>query len=108
MIQSKKDLKYYLSEDLKRFNNHKPNIKDWLLHNEIWYIFHYIRHLRYVEYYKNTNKNKILFFYHFFRYKRLGFKLKITIYPNTIGAGLRIYHVGDFIHIGAQCHIGHN
>ena len=23
MIQSKKDLKYYLSEDLKRFNNHK-------------------------------------------------------------------------------------
>lgn len=35
MIQSKKDLKYYLSEDLKRFNNHKPNIKDWLLHNEI-------------------------------------------------------------------------
>ena len=50
MIQSKKDLKYYLSEDLKRFNNHKPNIKDWLLHNEIWYIFHYIRHLRYVEY----------------------------------------------------------
>ena len=64
MIQSKKDLKYYLSEDLKRFNNHKPNIKAWLLHNEIWYIFHYIRHLRYVEYYKNTNKNKILFFYH--------------------------------------------
>lgn len=41
MIHSKIDLRYYLSEDLKRFNNKKPNLKDYFLHNEVWYIFHY-------------------------------------------------------------------
>lgn len=99
------DLQYYLSEDLKRFGK-KPNIKDRILHNEVWYIFHYIRHLRYVEYYKD--KNKLLFLWHFFWYKRLGFKLRITIYPNTVGNGFRIFHVGDFIHIGPNVKIGNN
>lgn len=64
MIQSKQDLIYYLSEDLKRFDNKKPTLKDKILHNEVWYIYHYIRHLRYVEYYKNTKRSKILFLYH--------------------------------------------
>lgn len=106
MIHSKTDLEFYLSEDLKRFNNHKPTLKDWILQNEVWYIYHYIRHLRYVEYYKD--KNKLLFLWHFFRYKRLGFKLKFTIYPNTIGPGFRIYHSGDFVYIGPNVKIGKN
>lgn len=106
MIKNKNDLKLYLEEDLKRFENQKPQLKDWILHNETWFIYQYTKHLRYVEYYKNTNKNKILFLYHWFKYKRLGFKLRITIYPNTVGPGLRIYHVGDFIHIKPTCRIG--
>ena len=56
MIKKKEDLKYYIAEDLKRFGNVKPSLRDWLLHNEVWYIFHFIRHLRYVEYYKEKNK----------------------------------------------------
>lgn len=108
MILSKQNLKYYLSEDLKRFGNCKPNLKDRILHNEVWYIYKYIRHLRYIEYYKNTNRSKFLFLYHWFIYKRLGFKLRITIYPNTIGPGLRIYHIGDFIHVKPTCKIGKN
>lgn len=108
MIQSKKELKYYFSEDLRRFDNKKPTIKDWILHNEVWYIYHYIRHLRYVEYYKNTRSSKILFLYHWFRYKRLGFKLRFTIYPNTVGPGFRIYHAGDFVHVKSTCRIGTN
>ena len=44
----------------------------------------------------------------FFRYKRLGFKLRMTIYPNTIGPGFRIYHVGDFVHVGSNVRIGKN
>lgn len=106
MIRSKQDLKFFLSEDLKRFDGKSPTIKDLLLHNEVWYIYHYIRHLRYVEYYKG--KNKLLFLWHFCRYKHLGFKLRITIYPNTVGPGLRIYHVGDFIHVGKKVRIGKN
>lgn len=108
MIQSKLDLNYYLSEDLKRFNDKRPTLKDWILNNEVWYIFHYLRHLRYVEYYKNTKSSKLLFLYHWLKYKRLGFKLKFTIYPNTIGPGLRIYHTGDFVHVKPTCKIGKN
>ena len=102
----KTDLIKILSSDLKRYGNHAPTLKDWLLHNEVWYIFNYIRHLRYVEYYKN--KNKLLYLCHFFRYKRLGFKLRMTVYPGTVGPGFRIYHAGDFIHIGPNVRIGKN
>lgn len=106
MINSKKELEYFLKEDLKRYNNKKPNLKDWFLHNEAWYIFYYIKHLRYIEYYKN--KNKLLLLWHFFIYKHLSFKLHITIYPETIGPGFRIYHIGDFTHIGQNVKIGKN
>ena len=44
-----------LLTDLQRFNNRKPSIKDRILHNEVWFLYHYIRHLRYVEYYKDKN-----------------------------------------------------
>lgn len=108
MVQTKQDLKYYLSEDLKRFGNKRPNFKDKILHNEVWYIYYYIRHLRYVEYYKNTKRSKILFLYHWLKYKRLGFKLRFTIYPNTVGPGFRIYHAGDFVHVKSTCKIGKN
>ncbi|MCA0230356.1 MAG: serine acetyltransferase [Bacteroidetes bacterium] len=56
----------------------------------------------------NTERNKLFFLYHFFKYKRLGFKLRFTIYPNTIGPGLRIYHTGDFLHVKKNCKIGKN
>lgn len=99
-------LAYNIAEDLQRFGNHRPTIKDYILKNEVWYIFHYIRHLRYVEYYQD--KNKLKFLWHFFWYKRLGFKLRMTIYPNTIGPGFRIYHAGDFVHVGPNVRIGRN
>ncbi len=110
MIQSKQELKFYMSEDKKRFGNQCPTIKDFILSNEVWYIYKYIRHLRYVEYYKKAKGviSKMLFLWHFLWYKRLGFKLRITIYPNTVGPGFRIYHVGDFIHVGPNVMIGKN
>lgn len=107
MIRSKKDLEYYLQEDLKRFDNKKPTIKDWILKNEGGYIYKYIWLLRHVEYHKNVG-NKLLYLYYFIRYKRLGFKLKFTIYPNVVGPGFRIFHTGDFVHIKPNCRIGGN
>lgn len=50
----------------------------------------------------------MIYLYHWFRYKRLGFKLHFTVYPNTVDAGLRIYHTGDFVHVGASVRIGKN
>jgi serine O-acetyltransferase len=108
MVQTRKQLSFYLTEDLKRFNGIKPGLKDYILHNEVWYIYNYQRHLRFMEYYQNVGKLHPLFLYHFFKYKRLGFKLRFTIYPNTIGPGLRIFHTGDFIHVKANCKIGIN
>ncbi len=107
MIKSRSDLEMYLKMDFARFAK-RPNLKDFLLANEVWYIFHYQRHLRLVEYYSNTKRSKLLYLYHFFRYKRLGFKLRFTIYPNTTGPGLRIFHTGDFIHVKKKCRIGVN
>ena len=113
MIKNKHDLNYYLTEDKKRFAS-RPTVLDRILHNEKWYIYHYLRHLRFVEYYMNLRNGgskysyQFPFLYHWFKYKRLGFKLKFTIYPNTTGPGLMIYHTGDFVHVGKNVHIGKN
>ena len=108
MIQTKEDLRTYQA-DLQRFNNYIPNLKDWLLHNEVWYIFRYIRNLRYVEYYRNCRGIRtVCYLWYFFHYKRLGFKLHFIIYPGTIGSGFRIYHSGGFVHVGPNVTIGKN
>lgn len=107
MIKNKSDLKYYLSEDFKRFDK-KPNFKDWILKNEVWYIYKYQRTLRFVEYYKNTEDSKLKYFFYFFIYKRLCFKLKLDIKPNNMGPGFRIYHLGSLIRIKKNCRIGKN
>ena len=106
---TKKELYLTLKADDARFGDLKPNIKDYILRNEAWYIYHYIRYLRFVEYYQGKDGVcKILYFYYYLRYKRLGFKLHFTIYPGTIGAGFRIYHVGGFTHVGKNVSIGKN
>lgn len=110
-IHSKKDLKMVLKEDDARFGEHLPGLKDFILNNERWFIYRYKHELRYVEYYKNTRRGLfggLMYLWHFYRYKRLSWKLHWTIYPNTVGPGFHIYHVGDFIHIGPENRIGRN
>ena len=107
MIKTREDLRRYLFADLARLEGKRPNLKDWLLKNESWYIWKYIYVLRHVEYHKNAG-HKLRFLWYFFRYKRLGFMLRFTIYPGTCGPGLRIYHAGDFVHVGPNVHIGKN
>lgn len=106
MIQSKQDLKYYLSEDLKRFGN-KPNMKDWLVKNEKAYIFRYLRILRHVEYHLNCH-HKIRYLFYFFLYKRMCFNLKIDIKPNNLGPGFRLMHLGSLVRVKKNCRIGRN
>lgn len=85
------------------------------MHNERWYIYRYKHELRYVEYYKNVEKRgllgvirKLLFVVHWYMYKHLSWKLHCTIYPNTIGPGFHLFHIGGFIHIGPENIIGQN
>lgn len=95
-------------QDMNRFEK-VPSFIDRILHNEVYYIFHYIRHLRYIEYYqKRSGLLKLLFLYHWYCYKHLGFRLKMAIYPNTIGPGFRIYHAGAYTHVGPNVKIGKN
>ena len=109
MIQSKEDLKYYLEEDRKRYTQEWPipSLKDWILSNEKWYTYKYIKRLRYTEYYFNTGK-KLLFLYSMVRLKRLGFKIKYQIELNTVGPGFIIYHTGDMVNTQKRCKIGRN
>ena len=57
---TKTELSECLNADLRRFV-HKPTLKDRILHNEVWYIYNYIRHLRYVEYYQDQYCVKLTF-----------------------------------------------
>lgn len=108
MIQTKEELKAYLQADYDRFGK-CPQLKDWILKNEWAYIYKYQRVLRYLEYYQNKGGlATLLFLWYFFKYKRLGFKLRFTIYPDTVGPGFRIYHAGDFVHVGPNVRIGRN
>lgn len=98
-----------LSEDLERFNNIKPGIKDLFLGNERWFIYKLFYHLRCLEYYTNKKYfRKFLYYWHFFCYKRLCHKLNVYICPFSLSGGARFFHFGDFVHIGEKHKIGHN
>lgn len=103
-----KELKACLKADAERYDT-VPNLKDWILRNESWSIYHYVRHMRYLEYYKDKGwLGKIHYLYHFFKYKRLGARLRMVIYPGTVGPGIRIYHAGSYLHIGPNVRMGKN
>ena len=107
MIKSKENLKYFLSEDLKRYGGKKPILKDWIVKNEGAYIYKYIRTLRYLEYYLNT-ASRLMYLWYFLRYKRMCFDLKIDIKPNNLGPGFRLMHLGALVRIKHNCRIGKN
>lgn len=104
---TKEELKQTLNQDLSRFGGKKPGCRDRLLKNEVYFIWQYIAHMRFVEYYNDKNGfGKILFLWHMYRLKLLQSKLHIAIYPGTVGPGFRLYHLGGYTHIGPNVKIG--
>lgn len=108
MIYTTQDLNFYLKEDLKQFGDKKPGIRDWFLHNERWFIYRFKYELRHVEYLTNIKSRGGAFLWHYFRFKRLSWKMKYVIMPNTCGPGLQLHHCGDFTHIRQNVKIGKN
>ena len=111
MILSKEDLKRYIKEDNKQYGNNLPNVRDMILNNERWYTYKLKHELRYIEYLINVKKQpfrKVRLYWHYLHFKRLCFKLKYILFPNTIGAGLSLYHIGDFTHVNKNVLIGEN
>jgi serine O-acetyltransferase len=102
MILSKKELKFYIAADriiAGKSDNLciKDYIKDIFSKN---YILHYLRSMRIVAFYSNTNKNKYLsiqYNYHRFKFKKLGLKLGFSIGYNAFGYGLLIPHYGTIV-----------
>lgn len=115
MIQSKEDLKYYLTEDRK----HYP-VRTWL--DRLLYpsehdtILHQLYNLRLLEYRQNTKKgirSKLLYVYQRAKYIRILNKTQMRLHPNVFGPGLYIPHVGrisvsSLAEIGANCTIRPN
>lgn len=108
MISNKQELKEYLRQDLARYAGNAPRLRDWILHNEKWYAWQYVKALRHVEYYTNTGRKGLRFLLWWYRYKHLGFKLHYKISPNTTGPGLIIYHIGDYLGVKPSARIGKN
>lgn len=109
MIQTRKDLCFYIEEDRKR-NGIPKNRLVYLLKlfagHENAAAFRYIKCLRHLEYHLNNAHgnlyHKVLYNYYKVLHSRLGFKYSIVIHPNTCGYGLRIIHLLG----GGGCRVG--
>jgi len=119
MINTKKDLYYYIQEDM-RVNINKKRltildvIKFTIYGNESYRVVRLLRALRYHEYYTNQCKqnesltNKLLLRYYTIKHYHLELKYGIKLGVNVIGYGLYIPHVNsnimaDCISIGNYC-----
>ncbi|UBM58073.1 hypothetical protein LAG90_14800 [Marinilongibacter aquaticus] len=110
MIKSKKDLSYFLKEDLKNFKN-RNIISLWFRGSEGFVIVSFIRCLRHYEYYYNLRERGVfgtlkLHFWRFF-YRHAQLKYSLFIGPNVAGPGLNLMHPG-FRHLMKVGRIGKN
>lgn len=108
MIKNKADLNYYLECDKVALMI--PNKKKRPKYFDI--IWKYQIYLRKSEYYKNNNGilKKIFYYFWYFKFRKLGVKLNIEIWPNQFGPELSIAHTGGIVvngnaKIGCNCRI---
>lgn len=112
MIQTHKDLKFYIKEDKKRYALNIPWRLGVYLGHEPSHAFRVIRALRLYEYALNNSNNlwgKIRLLIRSSRYRYLSWKTKVFILPNTVGYGLRIVHLAGGVIINCKsmgCYCG--
>ena len=97
MIQTKQDLKNYLTADLARYD-HKPHWWTKLTYSETWMIYSYFRNIRYIEYYQNNPHwyNKLPNLLRSLKQRRMALKYQINICSKCIGPGFLYVHPGFF------------
>ena len=124
MIQTKEDLRYYISRDRARYNvSTKRLLLGWFLHGEAYQAIRYLKALRYCEYYTNNKKKgfyyKLMATYYRLKMKRLGNIYRIKIDLNLCAPGVRLVHlnggirmagksIGENLTISTGCLIGRN
>ncbi|PKA98765.1 serine O-acetyltransferase [Flavobacteriaceae bacterium MAR_2009_75] len=99
MISSKKELEFYIAADrIMAGKAEKKSLKEYI---KSFFkaddILGYQRSMRKVAYYKNTSKRGFGYFYHNWRFKKLGVKLGFSIGYNVFGYGLLIPHYGTIV-----------
>jgi serine O-acetyltransferase len=116
MIINKSDLIHYLQEDALLYPKQSGSLVKKLINcmvtnpiNTQYYIYKYLRILRYAEFHTNNsalNKGKkdissvyhtIIMIFFYWRLRRISYKTGLQIPPNTCGYGLQIYHYGYLI-----------
>ena len=123
MITTKKILQEYLETESSLYPKVSGNIlrrwKNRLVttpQSTQWYIYSYVKNLRYAEYHKNNSImqnsirvrsicHTILMLYRFWILRKLSFKTGFQIDPGSFGKGLMIYHYGSII-VNAGAKIG--
>lgn len=114
MVTSKQILKQYLEQDSLHCKTVIGVGRWWnQLHavpiSDQWYIWKYIKTLRLCEYHTNNSGllHKLLNFWYLLKLRHLSRVTGFQIPPNTVGAGLTIWHWGPII-INPKVRIGEN
>lgn len=112
MIKTKEDLRLYISRDRERYSLNKRGLfLNKLIGGDSYRAIHFLKSLRYCEYYSNNRSKglyyKFMAFYYDFKTKRLGNKYKVMIGINKCGPGLRLVHLNGGIIIRAKS-VGEN
>lgn len=113
MIATKEELYRILKEDFTRNNfstSFLAKLKMKLSYNDNYIIVLLLSALRFTEFYygKSGLINKLLYYYHYYKLRKLRVKSNIMIFPNTISSGFQIVHpgfrrIGKFVKIGKNC-----
>lgn len=112
MINSKKDLQYYISCDQRALGIKKPGIAKHIkahLLPQIWYVEYLMRKLEYAMNCSNKKNPfaKLRIAYLDFRFKSYSIKLGYSLHPNVFGPGLCLAHIGTIV-VNANCRFGSN
>lgn len=96
----------FLKIDSMRYGR-RITLKDMFLGNDDWKYYRYFKHLRILEYHLN-NKHKLRTLFWTVVHKMDCNRLHLNTYPNTIGPGIRFYHIGNFSEICKNAQVGAN
>ena len=108
MIKNRSDLQDYLKTEKPLYidGGVGKTVKLWLLQDSSYLLWHYVKMLRMTEYYYNVN-NRLLYWVFQRRKNKEGARLGISIFHNSVGKGLLLYHYGSII-INSNSRIGEN
>ena len=105
MIKSKRDLRFYITEDKKRYTLNIPWRVGVYFGHEPSHAFRIVRALRLYEYALNNSNSiygKIRLLLRSLRFRILSYKTGVSINANAVGYGLRLVHLNGGIILNCE------